>query len=199
MAKNGKAKIKVYKIKLVNTRYTSTSKKTGTSTKTTGKTGTNVLTYRNDKGRFKQISYTTKLLTNKGYKKEAINSIAKKYNLSVNEITNRLEMLKAEGKKTNIKLLMVSLSNSKVERFLTAMGINYKEFVKELQAIDPNTTEEWINDSSHWTGLVPDRHHKNMRTSSETTYQVNGPLLLANGQRVEFNWNYEEGSTWEVL
>lgn len=196
-----KTKIKIYKPKIITRKYI--SKKTGKEVtkiyqyKSNKKYSNIVLKYQDENGKTKRITERTILKTKKGYKSEVIEKIANKYNLNVNEIQNKLDVLELSNKKTNIKTLLSALETDSVKRFLKNMDIDYDELIEDIQMTDPLTDEAWILNRNHWIGTITTQDG-NVRQTNQSTYQVNGPLELHNGTRVYFNWNYEQGSTWEI-
>ena len=71
------------------------------------------------------------------------------------------------------------------------MGVVVEEFVEELQEYDPNINESDILNPSNWEPVI------NKKTGTINTYKIDAPLKL-NGYIINFAWNYEMGSHWEI-
>ena len=91
----------------------------------------------------------------------------------------------------NVRTILSRLADDKVTRFLSNMGIVVDEFVEELQEYDPNINESDILNESNWTPVI------NKNTGTINTYKIDAPLKL-NGYIINFAWNYEMGSHWEI-
>lgn len=139
-------------------------------------------------GKTKSLTSSTKLIDKKGnYKEGAIKALAKKTGVDTLTIKMTADYAQSRGLKVNVKSITGQLNNSIVERFLVNFDIDIEDLVKELQVRLPqeNITMAWITDPSHWTNTG--------------AYKVEGPLILPNGLgEVDFFWDYENGSTYEV-
>lgn len=90
----------------------------------------------------------------------------------------------------NVRTILSRLADDKVTRFLSNMGVVVDEFVEELQEYDANINESDILNESNWTPVIN-------RDGSINTYKIDAPLKL-NGYIINFAWNYEMGSHWEI-
>ena len=91
----------------------------------------------------------------------------------------------------NVRTILSRLADDKVTRFLSNMGVVVEEFVEELQEYDPNINENDILNPSNWEPVI------NKKTGTINTYKIDAPLKL-NGYIINFAWNYEMGSHWEI-
>ena len=91
----------------------------------------------------------------------------------------------------NVRTILSRLADDKVTRFLSNMGVVVDEFVEELQEYDPNINESDILNPSNWEPVI------NKKTGTINTYKIDAPLKL-DGYIINFAWNYEMGSHWEI-
>lgn len=77
-------------------------------------------------------------------------------------------------------------NNSKLDNFVEAMNINLDDLVDEINMSDPNIDidESWVHDQDHW------------QWKSLTATTGNGFLTLPNGERVKLYYMYQSGYTW---
>lgn len=136
----------------------------------------------------KRLTHSTKLIDKKGnFKEEAINALSKRTGVDTLTIKSTVKAALRSEQKINIKAITATLTNSIVERFLTNLDIDLDELLEELQVKLPqaNITRDWILDTSHW--------------QKSGAYRIYGPLTLPNGLgKVDFYWDYDNGSTYEI-
>lgn len=141
--------------------------------------------YTNKEGKRKRLTKSTKLFTKEGgLNKEAIKVLAKKKGIDEFELQEQVKYNRFAGQKTNVNSVINAYLGSKVIRFLSNFGIEIEELVKDLQLNGIDVDESWVSNEAHWT--------------VKGVYKIDGPLLLPNGQKVYFVWDYNDGAYWEI-
>lgn len=143
------------------------------------------LSFTTAEGKTKKITARTILKTKAGkLNMAAVRAITTGRNIDAMDLMDVVNELHMEGKKVNWKNVQANLVNSKVGRFLINLNIDIDELVAECQMNCPQVDRDYILDAAHW--------------GQTTAYKVKGPLTLPNGAKVQFEWDYDNGSTFFI-
>lgn len=133
-----------------------------------------------------RITSATKLWTKSGgLKKEAIKALAKAKGVEESDIIEQVKMNHTYGIKTNVQVTLSTLASSRVERFLGNFGIDVNELAEDLALECPEVDLAWVLDENHW--------------QVKGVYKIDGPLMLPDGREVEFAWDYNEGTIYQIV
>ncbi len=151
--------------------------------KATKKKSKKIVTYEQN-GKTKKVTSRTILVTKKGKFNEEAISVLEKIVPNPMDLDDAIWELHKTNKKVNWKNVQAFLIDNKVGRYLINLGIDIDDLVEECMVVCPEVTKEYILDSSHWI--------------ETRAYKVDGPLTLPNGLKVNFYWDYNQGSTFKI-
>lgn len=133
-----------------------------------------------------RVTSATKLWTKTGgFKIGAIKALAKAKGVSEADILEQVKANYKDGIKTSVQVTLSTLAGSRVERFLGNFGIDVNELAADLALDCPEVDLPWVLDEGHW--------------QVKGVYKIDGPLMLPDGREVEFLWDYNEGTIYQIV